>query len=64
MDNVTDPPAGFSWDPAADQRCEREYGFSFSDLVHVFEDERYDYLDLGEHDHGGEARRVVIGRMP
>ncbi|HEX8361463.1 MAG TPA: BrnT family toxin [Longimicrobium sp.] len=61
---MTDPPAGFDWDPAASERCEDEHGFSFFDLVHVFSDERYDYLDLGEHERGGEARRVLIGRMP
>jgi uncharacterized DUF497 family protein len=64
MDYPTDPPAGFSWGPAANERCVREYGFSFFELVHVFEDERYDYLDLGEHLRDGEARRVIIGRMP
>lgn len=61
---MTDLPAGFEWDPTASERCEREYGFSFFDLVHVFADARYDYLDLGIHDRGGEARRVIIGRMP
>lgn len=44
-------------------RCQAEYGFSFSDLVNVFEDEEFDYLRLGPFDRAGEARFVAIGRM-
>jgi uncharacterized DUF497 family protein len=61
---LTTPPPGFAWDPAASIRCEQEYGFSFADLVSVFSDHRYDYLDLGEREHHGEMRRVIVGRLP
>ncbi|HEX8670873.1 MAG TPA: BrnT family toxin [Longimicrobium sp.] len=57
-------PPGFDWDDAANQRCEDEYGFSFVDLVRVFQDEHYDQLDLGQHYRDGETRGVVVGRMP
>lgn len=30
----------------------------------MFDDEPYHYLDLGEREHKGEMRRVVIGRLP
>jgi uncharacterized DUF497 family protein len=57
-------PPGFDWDDAASRRCEDEYGFSFFDLVWVFQNEHYDYLDLGERERDSEMRGVVIGRMP
>jgi uncharacterized DUF497 family protein len=62
--SLTTPPPGFDWDPFTNSRCEREYGFSFFDLVELFEDKRFTYLDLGEREHKGEMRRVVIGRLP
>jgi hypothetical protein len=35
---LTTPPPGFDWDPFTNGRCEREYGFSFLDLVQLFDD--------------------------
>ncbi|HEX5725616.1 MAG TPA: BrnT family toxin [Longimicrobiaceae bacterium] len=57
------PPPGFDWDPSMSARCEAEYGFSFSDLVNVFEDAEIDYLRLGPFDLHGEQRYLAIGRM-
>jgi len=61
---LTTPPPGFDRDPFTNGRCELEYGFSFLELTQLFEDERYAYLDLGEREHKGEMRRVIIGRLP
>ena len=61
---MTTPPPEITWDPDASRRCEDEYGFSFADLVSVFDDERYDPLDPGEREHLGEMRRIIIGRLP
>lgn len=61
---MTTPPPGFDWDPFTNGRCEREYGFSFQDLVQLFDDEHYDFLELRERQHKGEIRRVIIGRLP
>jgi uncharacterized DUF497 family protein len=60
---MTLPPRGFDWDPAMNEKCEATYGFSFSDLVHVFEDWESDYLRLGPFDLHGEKRFLAVGRM-
>lgn len=62
--SLTTPPPGFTWDENASVRSVDEYGFSFTELVSVFDDDRYGYLDLGEGEHLGEMRRVIIGRLP
>lgn len=58
-----EPLRGFDWDPAMNDRCRREYGFTFADVAQVFLDEAFDYLRLGPFDDHGEPRYVAIGRM-
>lgn len=60
---MTLPPPGFDWDPAMNEKCQAEYGFSFCDLAHVFDDWEYEYLRLGPFDFQGEKRYLAIGRM-
>jgi uncharacterized DUF497 family protein len=56
-------PRGYEWDDAQSLRCHDTYGFTFHDLVAVFEDEVDDYLRVGPYDFEGEAQFRAIGRM-
>lgn len=55
-------PDGFEWDDAQSLRCEDTYGFSFHELVAVFEDEEFDYLRVGPYDFEGEKQFRAVGR--
>jgi uncharacterized DUF497 family protein len=55
-------PAGFEWDDTQSRRCHDAYGFSFHELVPVFNDEEHDYLRAGPYDFDGEAQYRAVGR--
>lgn len=54
-------PIGFEWDPVQSERCAEEFGFTFEEVVGIFNDEQNDYLRVGPMDHAGELRYRAIG---
>lgn len=57
------PPPGFSWNEGAFAACFEQLGFGFDEVVHIFQDEEFDYLRMGPFDHEGESRYRAIGRL-
>jgi uncharacterized DUF497 family protein len=55
---------GYEWDDAMDARCLNEYGFSFHDVVGIFDSDEFEYLLLGPFAVEAEARWVAIGALP
>ena len=57
------PPSGYEWDEAMNCRCICEYGFSFHDVVSIFECDEFEYLEAGPFAVEDEVRWVAIGAM-